>query len=363
MMLLAKEFALSPPAAMASRRRAPARVSSWVFSPSGSAGGSPVGELWLRTRGGGGAGGTDGFGSHGHDSDMDLAMLVSDFLENGGSGGVDSRGSSDSESSLSDLAHLTDKISMYKQGGDEKQNELLSMVHSLLFSIHESELLAFKRGQCSGGCIRHLLVKLLRLLGYDAAICVSKWQGFDKIPGEYGQLMRKRTLPKRIRFSFRYAKRKGVVGLSASTSTSRVSAASVPRSEGEILQSANIRGFTFNELRVATRNFRPDSVVGEGGFSFIFKGWIDENTFAPYRLGTGMVIAVKKLNQDGFQGHREWLAKVNYLGQLSHPNLVKLVGYCLLDEQRLLVYEFMPRGSSENHLFRRAHISSHSLGI
>ncbi|KAG8053769.1 hypothetical protein GUJ93_ZPchr0001g32618 [Zizania palustris] len=72
---------------------------------------------------------------------------------------------------------------MYKQGGDEKQNELLSMVHSLLFSIHESELLAFKRGQCSGGCIRHLLVKLLRLLGYDAAICVSKWQGFDKIPG------------------------------------------------------------------------------------------------------------------------------------------------------------------------------------
>ena len=45
-------------------------------------------------------------------------------------------------------------------------------------------------------------------------------------------------------------------------------------------------------------------------------------------------------------------AEVNYLGQLSHPNLVKLVGYCLEDEQRLLVYEFMPRGSLENHLFR-----------
>ncbi|KAL5226919.1 hypothetical protein ABZP36_015184 [Zizania latifolia] len=183
MMLVAKEFALSPPAAVASRRRAPARVASWGFAPSGSGGGSPVGELWLRTRGGGGAGGTDGFGSHSHESDMDLAMLVSDFLENGGSGGADSRGSSDSESSLSDLAHLADKISMYKQGGDEKQNELLCKVHSLLFSIHESELLAFKRGQCSGGCIRHLLVKLLRLSGYDAAICVSKWQGFDKIPG------------------------------------------------------------------------------------------------------------------------------------------------------------------------------------
>jgi serine/threonine protein kinase len=45
-------------------------------------------------------------------------------------------------------------------------------------------------------------------------------------------------------------------------------------------------------------------------------------------------------------------AEVNYLGQLHHPNLVRLFGYCFEDEQRLLVYEFMPRGSLENHLFR-----------
>ena len=43
---------------------------------------------------------------------------------------------------------------------------------------------------------------------------------------------------------------------------------------------------------------------------------------------------------------------MDYLGKFSHPNLVKLIGYCLEDEQRLLVYEFMPRGSLENHLFR-----------
>jgi uncharacterized protein (TIGR01615 family) len=114
---------------------------------------------------------------------MDLAMLDSDFLENGGGGGADSRGSSDSDSGLSDLAHLADNISMYKQGGDENENDLLSVVHSLLFSIHESELQPFIRGQCSGSCIRHLLVKLLRYSGYDAAVCTSKWQGFDKIPG------------------------------------------------------------------------------------------------------------------------------------------------------------------------------------
>lgn len=48
----------------------------------------------------------------------------------------------------------------------------------------------------------------------------------------------------------------------------------------------------------------------------------------------------------------EFQTEINYLGQLHHPNLVKLVGYCLEDEHRLLVYEFMPRGSLENHLFR-----------
>lgn len=95
-----------------------------------------------------------------------------------------------------------------------------------------------------------------------------------------------------------------------SSSSSRVSASSVPptpRSEGEILQSSNVKSFTFNELRTATRNFRPDSVLGEGGFGSVFKGWIDEHTFAAAKPGTGIVIAVKKLNQEGFQGHREWL--------------------------------------------------------
>lgn len=51
-------------------------------------------------------------------------------------------------------------------------------------------------------------------------------------------------------------------------------------------------------------------------------------------------------------------AEVHFLGQLHHPNLVKLIGYCIEDDRRLLVYEFMQRGSLENHLFRSAHITS-----
>ncbi|KAL2940478.1 putative serine/threonine-protein kinase PBL9 [Bienertia sinuspersici] len=131
------------------------------------------------------------------------------------------------------------------------------------------------------------------------------------------------------------------------------------RSEGEILQSSNLKNFSYSNLSIATRNFRPDSVLGEGGFGCVYKGWIDENTFAPTRPGSGMLIAVKRLNHEGFQGHREWLTEINFLGQLRHPNLVNLIGYCLEDEHRLLVYEFMPRGSLENHLFRS---EFHQLG-
>uniref|UniRef100_A0A0V0ILU0 non-specific serine/threonine protein kinase n=1 Tax=Solanum chacoense TaxID=4108 RepID=A0A0V0ILU0_SOLCH len=125
-----------------------------------------------------------------------------------------------------------------------------------------------------------------------------------------------------------------------------------PRSESEILFSPNVKSFSFNELKNATRNFRPDSLLGEGGFGCVFKGWIDAQTLTASKPGSGIVIAVKKLKPEGFQGHKEWLTEVNYLGQLRHPNLVKLIGYCIDGDNHLLVYEFMPKGSLENHLFR-----------
>ncbi|KAM5556385.1 receptor-like cytoplasmic kinase 176 [Rosa sericea] len=140
----------------------------------------------------------------------------------------------------------------------------------------------------------------------------------------------------------------------SNSKVSSISVPSTPRTEGEILMSSNLKNFFFNELKSATRNFRPDSMVGEGGFGSVFKGWVDENALTAAKPGTGMVIAVKRLNQEGLQGHKEWLTEINYLGQLRHPNLVKLIGYCLEDDHRLLVYEFMPRGSLDNHLFRRA---------
>lgn len=127
-----------------------------------------------------------------------------------------------------------------------------------------------------------------------------------------------------------------------------------PRTENEILSSSNAKSFAFSELKLATRNFRPDSLIGEGGFGCVYKGWIDEQSYAASKPGYGLAVAVKKLKPEGFQGHKEWLTEVSYLGQLQHPNLVKLIGYCSDGDNRLLVYEYLSKGSLENHLFRRA---------
>ncbi|XP_025633332.1 probable serine/threonine-protein kinase PBL9 isoform X3 [Arachis hypogaea] len=127
--------------------------------------------------------------------------------------------------------------------------------------------------------------------------------------------------------------------------------------EGEIFHCSNLKSFSLSELKKATRNFHPNSLLG-GGFGSVFKGWIDENSLMPAKPGTGIGIAVKRLKQSGLPDHTEWLAEVNYHGQFSHPHLVRLIGYCLENKHRLLVYEFMPRGSLDNHLFSR---TGHSL--
>ncbi|GER47353.1 protein kinase superfamily protein [Striga asiatica] len=79
--------------------------------------------------------------------------------------------------------------------------------------------------------------------------------------------------------------------------------------------------FNFSDRRAATKDFRRDSVLGEGGFGSVYKGWIDESTLAASRPRSGIVVAIKRLKQDGW--HKEWLTEINYLGQISHLNLVK----------------------------------------
>ncbi|KAF9614513.1 hypothetical protein IFM89_018952 [Coptis chinensis] len=128
-----------------------------------------------------------------------------------------------------------------------------------------------------------------------------------------------------------------------------------PRSIRELYEekAQHLRVFSFAELRNATNGFNKLLKIGEGGFGSVYKG----SVMTLGGQGDRIVIAVKKLNNSGWQGHKQWLAEVQFLGIVEHPNLVKLIGYCGVDGergiQRLLVYEYMPNRSLEDHLFNR----------
>ncbi|CAL5082549.1 unnamed protein product [Urochloa decumbens] len=137
---------------------------------------------------------------------------------------------------------------------------------------------------------------------------------------------------------------------SAASSQSQRSISSLYEERGH----GQLRVFDYEELQAATAEFSRAQKLGEGGFGSVYKGFVR----AADGKGDRVPVAVKKLNQRGLQGHKQWLAEVQFLGVLEHPNLVKLLGYCAVDSergaQRLLVYEFMPNKSLEDHLFRRA---------
>ncbi|KAL2903434.1 putative serine/threonine-protein kinase PBL15 [Bienertia sinuspersici] len=133
---------------------------------------------------------------------------------------------------------------------------------------------------------------------------------------------------------------------------SNLSSCSSQRINEDLAQSfgPDLIDFQLSELKAITQNFSRSFLLGEGGFGKVHKGYVDDN----FKSGLkAQAVAVKHLDIEGLQGHKEWLSEVIFLGQLKHQNLVRLIGYCCEEEERLLVYEFMPRGSLENHLFKR----------
>ncbi|KAI3740222.1 hypothetical protein L2E82_30646 [Cichorium intybus] len=99
--------------------------------------------------------------------------------------------------------------------------------------------------------------------------------------------------------------------------------------------------FSFKQLNTATNNFNASHKIGEGGFGPVYKG----------RLRDGTVVAVKQLSSRSRQGNREFLTEIGVISCLQHPNLVKLYGCCVEEDQLLLVYEYLENNSLANALF------------
>lgn len=102
----------------------------------------------------------------------------------------------------------------------------------------------------------------------------------------------------------------------------------------------NQSSFTFDELSAATGGFAQRNLLGQGGFGYVHKGV----------LPNGKEIAVKSLKSTGSQGDREFQAEVDTISRVHHRHLVSLVGYCMSESRKLLVYEFVPNKTLEYHL-------------
>ncbi|XP_042430715.1 proline-rich receptor-like protein kinase PERK9 [Zingiber officinale] len=98
--------------------------------------------------------------------------------------------------------------------------------------------------------------------------------------------------------------------------------------------------FSYEELYEITDGFSPQNVLGEGGFGCVYKGCLSD----------GREVAVKQLKVGSGQGEREFKAEVEIISRVHHRHLVSLVGYCISDNQRLLVYDYVPNGTLESHL-------------
>ncbi|XP_072992568.1 G-type lectin S-receptor-like serine/threonine-protein kinase At2g19130 [Typha latifolia] len=97
--------------------------------------------------------------------------------------------------------------------------------------------------------------------------------------------------------------------------------------------------FDYKLIKRVTKDFSDK--LGSGGFGTVFKGILPDST----------PIAVKKL-EGSRQGEKQFRAEVATLGLIQHVNLVRLRGFCAEGDRRLLVYDYMPRGSLDSYLFR-----------
>ncbi|XVF87652.1 hypothetical protein PTKIN_Ptkin18bG0137400 [Pterospermum kingtungense] len=105
--------------------------------------------------------------------------------------------------------------------------------------------------------------------------------------------------------------------------------------------SAESLQYDFNTIRAATDNFSDENKLGQGGFGAVYKG----------TLANGELLAVKRLSKDSGQGDVEFKNEVKLVAKLQHRNLVRLRGFCIEGNEKILVYEFVPNASLDKFLF------------
>ncbi|KAI3880986.1 hypothetical protein MKX03_032038 [Papaver bracteatum] len=106
------------------------------------------------------------------------------------------------------------------------------------------------------------------------------------------------------------------------------------------IKADGVKGFTFEEMALATYNFDSSTQVGQGGYGKVYKGVLSDGSF----------VAIKCAQEGSFQGDKEFFNEIELLSRVHHRNLVSLIGYCDEESEQMLVYEFMPNGTLRDYL-------------
>ncbi|CAN6329798.1 unnamed protein product [Urochloa humidicola] len=112
--------------------------------------------------------------------------------------------------------------------------------------------------------------------------------------------------------------------------------------EDEFERGTGPKRFRYGELAIATDNFSDSQKLGEGGFGSVYRGFLKE---------MNLHVAIKRVSKGSTQGRKEYASEVKTISRLRHRNLVQLIGWCHGRGDLLLVYELMPNGSLDKHLY------------
>ncbi|CAH8275631.1 unnamed protein product [Arabidopsis lyrata] len=121
----------------------------------------------------------------------------------------------------------------------------------------------------------------------------------------------------------------------------RKSYQSLDRQTGIDITTTHSLQFDLKTIEAATDKFSERNKIGQGGFGEVFKGVLPDGT----------EVAVKRLSKTSSQGAREFKNEAVLVAKLQHRNLVRLLGFCLEGEEKILVYEFVPNKSLDYFLF------------
>ncbi|KAF7843043.1 L-type lectin-domain containing receptor kinase IX.1 [Senna tora] len=106
---------------------------------------------------------------------------------------------------------------------------------------------------------------------------------------------------------------------------------------------AGPKKFSYAELAIAANYFKHENKLGQGGFGGVYRGFLKDSNSD---------VAIKKVSEGSKQGIKEFASEVRIISHLRHRNLVQLIGWCHERKELLLVYEYMPNGSLDFHLFK-----------